>query len=147
MYLCWPKMKIPRRPFLGPRSRLSARVWDRVRHSRTTCGPICRFGQCGIRLPLLIRNRIQGVKSGFMDTEGLKLIRTGYSCYAPVLNLFFRYFWISHLVFLHYPRDQPDRLEHNGEAFCRPYRRQGRLRSGNRPRTGCHLHFALWRPK
>ena len=33
------------------------------------------LGQCGIRLPLLIRNRIQGVKSGFMDTEGLKLMQ------------------------------------------------------------------------
>ena len=36
--------------------------------------PFAGLGQCGIRLPLLIRNRIQGVKSGFMDTEGLKLI-------------------------------------------------------------------------
>ena len=65
-----PKMQIVRRPSLGPRSCLFG--IGCVIHGRVDS--FTGLGQCGNRLPLLIRNRIQGVKSGFMDTEGLKLM-------------------------------------------------------------------------
>ena len=80
-------MQILRRPSLGPRSCLFG--IGCVIHGRVDS--FAGLGQCGIRLPLLIRNRIQGVQSGFMDTEGLKF-DAGYSCHPPVVNRFFCYF-------------------------------------------------------